>query len=875
MKSLWSRYGDWFILVLAVVLLFAMSTQAEAIATDSETVNAEGRLGSVSSSMALYPGEGFPLYPGDEKWQAGLENPARSLRNFSWQANVAPLLYKDNNLYIGGYFTQAGSQPANNIARWDGSAWHNLGDGVNGVVQQLAAVGSDVYVAGNFTRAGDQAVNNLARWDGSAWHNLNSGLDGNVYKIASLGSNLYVGGSFTQAGGQSASNIARWDGSTWHSLSGGVNGAVYQIAAVGSDLYVAGYFSLAGGQPANNIARWDGSAWHSLDTGVNGAVNELLSTGGSLYAVGDFTQAGSQPANRVARWDGISWHSMSKGATGSVREIAALANDLYIVERLEQPGTKPTDRVARWDGSTWQALGGGSNSFVNEMLAVGNDLYVSGSFTTMGGQPANGIAHWDGSVWHNLAGGVSDEPGSIDDFAVKDNTLYAVGNFTQAGNQALSHVARWDGYTWQPLGQGVSEGARKIVVNNNLLCVGGYFDHVGDQTVNSIACWDGTAWQDLNGGLMHVSYPGTVGAMAALNGSLYVGGHFTQAGNQPAVGIASWDGSAWHDLGGGVWDGTNTGYIRAFAVLNGNLYAAGAFDRAGSQSANGIAYWDGAAWYPLGTGLTGINALAVWNNSLYAGGSFIAVDGQTLNGMARWDGSHWQPVGSGLSREYYWGVSDLWAVPGGLYAAGIFTEIVDAHPANGVAFWDGSAWSRLGSGVTDMGVEGPKSSSAASVAAIGNEVYLGGSFDNAGNKPSPGFAIWHINPELALSYPNGAPGSVFTLSGQYFKANTIFTININGAVVSGSPLGTTTSLNNGEAEFVTDQFGRLVVNLQTTSDTVPGAYNVQVVTDGESSGTTMEVAENAPVRQPVVEAEAEIPLGNGLLHHIYLPAIKK
>ena len=36
--------------------------------------------------------------------------------------------------------------PANNIAKWDGSAWSPLGEGVDGPVFALAASGADLYL---------------------------------------------------------------------------------------------------------------------------------------------------------------------------------------------------------------------------------------------------------------------------------------------------------------------------------------------------------------------------------------------------------------------------------------------------------------------------------------------------------------------------------------------------------------------------------------------------------------------------------------------------------------------------------------------------------------------------------------------------------
>ena len=85
---------------------------------------------------------------------------------------VADMVVDQNGqLYIGGSFNVVSGVPARNIASWDGSAWHALGEGVNQTVNALAvAPGGELFAAGAFTRAGDLSVHHVARWDGQTWH---------------------------------------------------------------------------------------------------------------------------------------------------------------------------------------------------------------------------------------------------------------------------------------------------------------------------------------------------------------------------------------------------------------------------------------------------------------------------------------------------------------------------------------------------------------------------------------------------------------------------------------------------------------------------------------------------------------------------------
>lgn len=84
------------------------------------------------------------------------------------------------------------------------------------------------------------------------------------------------------------------------------------------------------------------------------------------------------------------------------------------------------------------------------------------------------------------------------------------------------------------------------------------------------------------------------------DGSVYVGGSFTAAGNVAANCIVRWDSvtGTWHALGEGMagCDFSGSASVTALAVgPDGTLYAGGGFTTAGGVAANDIARWDGTA----------------------------------------------------------------------------------------------------------------------------------------------------------------------------------------------------------------------------------------------------------------------------------------
>jgi len=136
----------------------------------------------------------------------------------SYPRQVLALAVSGTNLYAGGWFTAAGGVTANNIAKWDGSAWSALGSGMDWDVLALTVSGNTLYAGGYFTTAGGVSANCVAKWDGSAWSALGSGMDGFIVAVegpfvsalAGDGSgHLFVGGYFYFAGTNLSPSIAQ------------------------------------------------------------------------------------------------------------------------------------------------------------------------------------------------------------------------------------------------------------------------------------------------------------------------------------------------------------------------------------------------------------------------------------------------------------------------------------------------------------------------------------------------------------------------------------------------------------------------------------------------------------------------------------------
>ncbi|MFI4882493.1 MAG: GC-type dockerin domain-anchored protein [Phycisphaerales bacterium JB064] len=694
-------------------------------------------------------------------------------------------------MYVAGAFTIAGTDVVGSIARWDGSEWSSLGEGIDQIVNALVVYddgsGEALYAAGRFAMAGGEPADDVARWDGTAWSPVGNGTTGTVAAMAvfddGFGPALFIGGSFTTAGG----GIARLDGSVWAPLGDGLSGTGLGVASMavfddgtGEALYAGGRMSFAEGQQATNLARWDGAHWSPVETptgeGVDGVVNvlEVLDTGAGpeLYVGGWFSQAGGVAAESIARWNSGTWSPLGTGIDRNVRAIALLDGGngptLCVGGQFFEAGGQPVFSLAQWDGTAWLPMGNGVGSDlatqVVESLHVfdagdGPRLYAGGSFTITNGAAGSRLIRWDGSAWQSLEAGLSgpvhatlavDEPGG--------KVLYVGGEFlaVEPGlDEYPRNLARWDGQHWSDL-DGQFNGPVYALAMHDAgdgpqLYAGGTFTMIDDVPANNIARWDGDQWHALGAGVSDAFPETQVRAMISHDDgtghALYVGGKFQQVGELGFTElIARWDGTQWSRLGPDLTlEGATVFDLEVFDEGDGPLlFACGDFEGFESVSARRIGRWDGTQWSQVGERIQfsarRISALEVYDDgtgpALYAGGDMRTFGDVTVNRIARWDGTAWSALGDGVDAEVFTLESFDDGSGPQLYASGDFDQ-AGAVAAELIARWDGSAWHAMGSGL-------PFVANAMSVfdAGSGDTLIMGGAFTAVEGFVSNRLAVW-------------------------------------------------------------------------------------------------------------------------------------
>jgi hypothetical protein len=125
----------------------------------------------------------------------------------------------------------------------------------------------------------------------------------------------------------------------------------------------------------------------------------------------------------------------------------------------------------------------------------------------------------------------------------------------------------------------------------------------------------------------------------------------------------------------------------------------------------------------------------------------------SVKGVAKWNGSAWSVLGSGMDDS----VGALAVSGTNLYAGGYITT-AGGVPANCIAKWNGSAWSALGSGIGGYDIN----LSVSALAVLGTNLYAGGNFTTAGGVMVNYIAKWDGSAWSALG--SGMGGEVWALA---------------------------------------------------------------------------------------------------------------
>ncbi len=336
---------------------------------------------------------------------------------------------------------------------------------------------------------------------------------------------------------------------------------------------------------------------------------------------------------------------------------------------------------------------------------------------------------------------------------------------------------------------------------NGSLYIGGSFTQAGGIPCNHIARWDGTSWYAVGNG-----FNAPVHSLCVYNNQLFAGGNFTMSGSTSVSHLGYWDGSQWMQVDGGT-----NGNVWSLLVWDGDLYIGGDFTRTGSVTVNHIFKWDGTTISALAEGMSSwwgacsVYSMCVYNGNLYCGGIFNNCGGNGMRNLGMWNGSYWTSIGdigNGMMSDM---VGALCVYNDQLFVGGYFSSC-GMGSANNLGTWNGSTWSNIGTGMNGI---------VRSLAVYNNSLYIAGSFTSATGVPVNNIAKYSsitgmqsLTPEtLSLEvYPNPCSGDFISVSWNdlNLSAVTITISDVSGRTLSEHYSGTLTAGINNQNISVSD-----------------------------------------------------------------------
>jgi len=167
-----------------------------------------GLYAAMPDAILIWTGSGFVPFPGTDQ--------------FGQTTRIYDMTVFDNKLVVAGKM-----DAFNNIAFYENNQWNPMGTGLTGGNPRcLQVYNGELYAGGNFTQSGSNDIKYIAKWSGSQWVQVGQGVSETtnpsqtVSALALHNNKLYAGGSFLpNPDTQSASPyLAAWNGSTWESV---------------------------------------------------------------------------------------------------------------------------------------------------------------------------------------------------------------------------------------------------------------------------------------------------------------------------------------------------------------------------------------------------------------------------------------------------------------------------------------------------------------------------------------------------------------------------------------------------------------------------------------------------------------------------------
>jgi hypothetical protein len=479
--------------------------------------------------------------------------------------------------------------------------------------------------------------------------------------------------------------ILRWAGTYWVGVGGewgmsGVRGFwTLDIDGPGPEpLALIAFPTIASprGTPQGVMARWNGSGFEPVAAGVTGTVWSAtmcdLDGAGPLPSQvivgGEFTRAGEGD-------------SASGGGDGSSQGIS-VAN------------------IAAWNGRRWQSVGAGFNGVVRALVVADVDgvgpqpsrLVAGGAFTSSGTQEARRLATFDGETWSTLGGGTGGTVAALamfdaDGAGPQESNLFVGGSFTEVGGMPAIAFARWKGDRWETPAV-VPSGSVSLLKPIDRDGAGPIPERlaIGREDSSSIELifWDSlsrlTMFSAINASEMTIAGVSLFDfdGQGPDGSEVVLGGRGSQHSVRTEQFLLRTKAGTWQPL---------------FFDWQGDIATVKSFDPDAAGPQQPVLVVGGAFESWKRRGATPWSYTAVWRN-----GSWGVTQGTTIHGVTG--------VNAIVKNSHVFDADGDGPAPARWIVSGHISQAGSAF-AERIAAWNGTSWSALGQGLTNVGTPAP------------------------------------------------------------------------------------------------------------------------------------------------------------------------
>lgn len=235
----------------------------------------------------------------------------------------------NNELFLGGQFNVIYGANCNQIAKLTNTGCLSLGFNDEfknpGIIYSITKYNNEIIVGGSFDSIGNQAIKNIARFDGSVWHQVGDGLNNIVSVLKVYNDTLYAGGEFDSSGTILTGALAKYNNTDWVYPDIRFNGSIFSLIIYNGDLLIGGNFQTTVG---NYIVNHNSNGYFGNYAGLGNFVIKLNIVSDTLYACGSYTL----PTQYLSSYYNNSWnqYTVPTGGQNWVTSIIDFNGERYV-----------------------------------------------------------------------------------------------------------------------------------------------------------------------------------------------------------------------------------------------------------------------------------------------------------------------------------------------------------------------------------------------------------------------------------------------------------------------------------------------------------------------------------------------------------------